>query len=50
MLMLAINLTCAAIGAGAGALVGALVPLTAVGFLIGFGLAITFVIKRFRGV
>ena len=46
-LMLAVNLLCAAIGAGVGALIGAPVMLALVGFGIGFGLAIRVIIKRF---
>jgi nitrate/nitrite transporter NarK len=47
MLLLAINLFCAGIGAGIGAAVGALVPLLIVGFFIGFFAGIAFVIKHF---
>jgi hypothetical protein len=48
MLMLSVNLLCAAVGAGVGALVGALVPLLLVGFFIGFFLGIRVVAKRFQ--
>lgn len=47
MLLLAVNLTCAAIGAGLGALIGAVVPLLLAGFFIGFGVGIAVVIRRF---
>lgn len=46
-LMIAVNVVCAAIGAGIGFLVGAVVPFALLGFAIGFGLAIRVVIKRF---
>jgi hypothetical protein len=49
-LMLAINLVCAAIGALIGLLVGAVAPLTLVGFGVGFVLGIATVIRRFRDV
>jgi hypothetical protein len=47
MLLLAVNLICAAIGAALGALIGALVPLLLVGFFVGFGVGIAVVIRRF---
>ena len=47
MLLLSVNIVCAAIGAGLGAIVGALVPLLLVGFFIGFGAGIAVVIRRF---
>ena len=47
MLLLAINLFCAGIGAGIGAAVGALVPLLIAGFLIGFVAGIAFIIRYF---
>jgi len=47
-LLLAVNLSCAGIGAGVGALVGATKALLVVGFFIGFFLGIYVVIKRFR--
>mgnify|MGYP007135468625 CR=1 FL=1 len=47
-LLMAVNLVCAAAGAGIGALVGALVPLLLAGFFIGFFLGIAVVAKRFR--
>lgn len=47
-LMLAVNLLCAAVGAGVGALVGAAVALCLVGFGIGFFAGIYVVAKRFR--
>jgi hypothetical protein len=47
-LLLAVNLICAAVGAGLGSLVGALVPLLLVGFFVGFFLGIVVVAKRFR--
>lgn len=49
-LMLAVNLMCAAIGAGVGALVGLVTPLAVAGFLVGFLLGIYVVAKRFRAV
>ena len=48
--MLAVNLLCAAIGAGVGALVGAAAPLAVAGFLIGFVMGIKVVAKRFHDV
>jgi hypothetical protein len=48
-LLLSVNLVCAAIGAGVGELVGAVVPLFLVGFGIGFFAGIYVVIKRFSG-
>jgi hypothetical protein len=48
LLLLSVNIVCAAIGAGLGALVGALVPLLIAGFLIGFFVGIAVVAKRFR--
>jgi len=50
LLMLAINLACAAAGAGIGALVGAFVPLLLAGFAVGFFLGMSVVVKRFRDV
>jgi hypothetical protein len=47
MLLLAINLLCAGIGAGIGAAIGALVPLLIVGFFVGFFAGIAFVIRHF---
>ena len=47
-LLLAVNLICAAAGAGLGALFGAVVPLLLVGFFIGFFLGIAVVANRFR--
>jgi hypothetical protein len=47
-LLLTVNLVCAAIGAGIGALVGAVRPLLLVGFGIGFFLGIYVVTKRFH--
>jgi hypothetical protein len=47
-LMLAVNALCAAIGAGLGELVGALVPLALLGFGVGFFLGIYVVAKRFH--
>lgn len=46
-LMLAVNAVCAGVGAAVGAAVGALVPLLIAGILIGFGLAVRVVAKRF---
>jgi hypothetical protein len=48
LLLLSVNIVCAAIGAGLGALVGALVPLLIAGFFIGFFVGIAVVAKRFR--
>jgi hypothetical protein len=48
MLMLSVNLACAAIGAGIGALLGAPVALGLAGFGIGFFLGISVVVRRFR--
>jgi hypothetical protein len=50
MLAFAVNLVCAALGAGIGALVGVLLPLLLVGFFVGFFLGIYVVAKRFRTV
>jgi hypothetical protein len=50
LLMLSVNLACAAAGAGVGALVGAVAPLALAGFAIGFFLGISVVAKRFRDV
>lgn len=50
LLMLSVNLACAAAGAGIGALLGALVPLLLAGFAVGFFLGISVVVKRFRDV
>jgi hypothetical protein len=50
LLMLSVNLACAAVGAGIGALVGALLPLGLAGFAVGFFLGISVVVKRFRDV
>jgi hypothetical protein len=47
VLMIAVNLLCTGIGAGVGVLVGAVVPLTLVGFAVGFVLAIRMIVKRF---
>jgi hypothetical protein len=47
-LLLTVNLLCAAIGAGLGALIHATVPLMLLGFGIGFFLGIYVVSKRFR--
>jgi hypothetical protein len=47
MLMLAVNLLCAGIGAALGALTGAFVPLLLAGFFVGFGAGIAVVIRRF---
>lgn len=49
-LMLSVNLVCAAIGYGIGALVGAAVPLAIIGFLIGFVLGVWYVIERFKDI
>lgn len=46
-LMLAVNALSAGIGAAIGAALGALVPFLIAGILIGFGLAIRVVVKRF---
>jgi hypothetical protein len=46
--MLAVNLLCAGVGLGLGALAGAPVPGLLIGFCIGFFLAIAFVIRAFR--
>jgi hypothetical protein len=47
-LLLTVNLVCAAIGAGLGALVGAVTPLLLIGFGIGFFLGIYVVARRFH--
>jgi hypothetical protein len=47
-LLLAVNLGCAAAGAGLGALVGAFVPLLLAGFGVGFFIGIAVVVERFR--
>ena len=47
-LMLSVNLMCAAVGAGLGALVGATIALLLVGFGIGFFAGMYVVAKRFR--
>jgi len=44
------NALCTAIGAGAGALVGAVLPLAAAGFFVGFFLGIWVVYRRFKDV
>ncbi|MGA2469307.1 MAG: hypothetical protein ABSG64_01285 [Solirubrobacteraceae bacterium] len=46
--MLAVNLLCAGVGAGLGALVGATVPLALAGFGVGFFLGIGVVARRFH--
>lgn len=46
-LMLGVNALCAGIGAAIGVAVGALVPFLIAGILIGFGVAIRVVAKRF---
>jgi hypothetical protein len=50
LLMLAVNLACAGVGAAVGALVGAFVPLLLLGFGVGFFLGMAVVAKRFRNV
>jgi hypothetical protein len=50
VLMLSVNLLCAAVGAGIGALFGAALALGIVGFLIGFLIGIRVVIKRFSDI
>jgi hypothetical protein len=50
VLLLSVNLICAAVGAGLGALVGAVVPLFLVGFFVGFFLGIAVVSRRFRDI
>jgi hypothetical protein len=47
-LLLSVNLSCAGIGVGLGALLGATVPLMLLGFSIGFFLGIFVVSKRFQ--
>jgi hypothetical protein len=47
-LLLAVNVLCAAVGAGLGALVGLLVPGLVAGFFVGFFLGIAVVANRFR--
>ena len=47
-LMLTVNMLCAAIGFGIGAIFGAALPVAIIGFLIGFLLGIRYVIERFR--
>ena len=47
-LMLAVNIVCAAAGAGLGALAGVTTAGLVGGFLIGFFLAIRVVVKRFQ--
>jgi hypothetical protein len=49
-LMLSVNVLCAAVGAGIGALVGAVQTLAIIGFLIGFVMGIWVVAKRFHDV
>jgi putative Mn2+ efflux pump MntP len=49
-LMLSVNLLCAAIGYGIGAIFGAAVALAIIGFLIGFLLGIWYVIERFKDI
>jgi hypothetical protein len=49
-LLLAVNLSCAGIGAGLGALLGATTALLVVGFLIGLFLGIFVVFRRFRDI
>jgi uncharacterized membrane protein len=48
--LLAANALCTAFGAGIGALVGAVLPLAALGFFVGFFLGIWVVYRRFRDV
>jgi hypothetical protein len=47
VVMLTVNGLCAGAGAAVGAAVGAIVPLALVGFFVGFGLAIAYVIRRY---
>jgi hypothetical protein len=47
-LMLSVNLMCAAVGVGIGALIGAPVALGLIGFLIGFLMGIRVVARRFH--
>jgi hypothetical protein len=47
-LMLSVNLMCAAVGVGIGALIGAPVALGLAGFLIGFLMGIGVVVRRFH--
>ena len=49
-LLIATNVVCAAIGAGIGALVGAVTPLLVAGILIGSGVGVAVVINRFKNV
>jgi hypothetical protein len=49
-LLVAVNVGCVAVGAGIGAALGAVVPLTLAGFGVGFFLGIGVVAKRFRDV
>jgi hypothetical protein len=49
-LMLSVNVMCAAVGFGVGALLGAAVPLAIAGFLIGFLVGLRVVAKRFGNV
>jgi hypothetical protein len=49
-LLLSVNLGCAGIGAGLGALVDARVPLLLVGFSVGFFLGIYVVFRRFHDI
>jgi len=49
-LMLSVNVMCAAVGLGVGALLGAAVPLAIAGFLIGFLVGLRVVAKRFGDV
>jgi hypothetical protein len=47
-LLLSVNAICAAVGAGIGALVDAVIPLMLLGFGVGFFLGIRVVAKRFH--
>jgi hypothetical protein len=49
-LMLSVNVMCAAVGFGVGALLGAAVPLAIAGFLIGFLVGLRVVARRFGNV
>jgi hypothetical protein len=49
-LMLSVNVMCAAVGFGIGALLGAAVPLAIAGFLIGFLVGLRVVARRFGNV
>ena len=48
MMLVGALVLCTAIGAGLGALIGAVAPLTIVGVLAGFGAGLWAVIARFR--